>query len=127
MISEIYRNTLAELLREITYKDELSFQNDILHMNYRFMLINLIEREENKNEIATVLQKLYGEWERITEKKDYECLKAIYDTLEKKKTELSSESVYAEISNNIIGFLEKQILQGEISVYFDYFISLTEK
>lgn len=123
MISEIYRNTLAVLLSEITYKEELSFYNDILFMNHRFMLINLIEREENKNEIVAVLQKLLEEWEKITEKKDYECLKAIFDTLEKKKEDLSSESVYEEIINKIIGFIEKEIFQGELSFYFDYFIN----
>jgi hypothetical protein len=127
MISEIYRNTLATLLSEITFTEELSFHNDILFMNYRFMLINFVEREENKSEIVAVLQKLLEEWKKITEKKDYECLKAIYDTLEKKKEELSSESVYEEISNNIIGFIEKEILQGEISFYFDYFINAFER
>ena len=127
MISEIYRNTLASLLREITFNDELSFHDDILFMNYRFMLINLIEREENKNEISAVLQKLLGEWEKITKKKDYECVKAIYDTLEKKKEKLSSESVYREMSNNITGFIEKEILQGEMSFYFDYFINAFER
>jgi hypothetical protein len=127
MISDIYRNTLAALLSEITFKEELSFHNDTLFMNYRFMLINLIEREENKNEIVAALQKLLEEWEKITEKKDYECLKAFYDTLEKKKEELSSESIFKEINNNIIGFIEKEILQGEISFYFDYFINAFER
>lgn len=127
MISEIYRNTLAVLLSEITYKEELSFYNDILFMNHRFMLINLIEREENKNEIVTILQRLLEEWEKITEKKDYECLKAIFDTLEKKKEELSSESIYEEISTNIIGFIEMEILQSEMSFYFDYFINAFER
>lgn len=127
MISEIYRNTLSVLLSEITYKEELSFYNDILFMNHRFMLINLIEREENKNEIVTILQRLLEEWKKITEKKDYECLKAIFDTLEKKKEELSSESVYEEISTNIIGFIEMEILQSEMSFYFDYFINAFER
>ncbi len=127
MISEIYRNTLTTLLGEIAFEEELSFHSDILFMNYRFMLINFIEREQNRNEIVAVLQKLIEEWEKITEKKDYECLKAIYDTLEKKKEDLSSESVYEEINNNIIGFIEKKILQGEISFYFDYFINVFER
>jgi hypothetical protein len=96
-------------------------------MNHRFILINLIEREENKNEIIALMEKFLKEWEKITKKKDYECLKAIYDTLEKKKEELSSESVYEEIRNNIIGFIEKEILQGEISFYFDYFINVFER
>jgi len=127
MVSEIYRNTLATLLGEITFEEELSFNNDILFMNYRFMLINFLEREENKNEMAAILQNLLGEWEKITEKKDYECLKAIYDTLEKKKEEMSSEPLYKEMINNIIGFIEKEILQGEISFYFDYFINTFER
>ena len=96
-------------------------------MNYRFMLINFIEKEENKNDIMAVLQKLLGEWEKITETKDYECIKAIYDTLEKKKEGLSLESVFEEANNKITGFIEKEILRGEISVYFDYFINAFEK
>lgn len=127
MISDIYRNTLDTLLSELTFKEELSFLNDILYMNYRFMLINFLEREKNKDEIDSVLKKLLGEWEKITEKKDYECLKAIYDTLEKKKEILSSEKAYEEMTKNIVGFIEKEILQGEISVYFDYFINAFEQ
>jgi hypothetical protein len=127
MISEIYRNTLAALLSEITFKDELTFHNDTLFLNYRFMLINLIEKEKNKNEIVAVLQKLHKEWEKITEKKDYECLKAIHDTLKEKKEELSSEPLYEEICNMIIGFIEKEILQGGISFYFDYFIKAFDR
>ncbi|MCK4814255.1 hypothetical protein KA005_00680, partial [bacterium] len=108
MISEIYRNTLAVLLKEIAFKEELSFHTDILFMNYRFILINLIERDESKKEIVALLEKFLKEWEKITKKKDYECLKAIYDTLKEKKEELSSEPAYEEIRNKIIGFIEKE-------------------
>ncbi len=127
MISEIYRNTLATLLKEITFKEELTLQNDILSTNYRFMLINLIEREENEEELVMLLQKFLGEWEELTEKKDYECLKAIYDTVKEKKEVLSQESVYKELDNQIIGFIEKEILKGELSYYFDYFINTFQR
>jgi hypothetical protein len=127
MISEIYRNTLATLLKEITFQEELTLQDDILSTNYRFMLINLVEKEEDKNELVMLLQKFLGEWEKITEKKDYECLKAIYDTISGKKDILSSESVYKELDNQIIGFIEKEMLQGELSFYFDYFINTFQR
>jgi hypothetical protein len=127
MISEIYRNTLATLLKEITFQEELTLQDDILSMNYRFMLINLIEREKDTNELVMLLQKFLNEWEKITEKKDYECLKAIYDTIKQKKDVLSSEPVYQELENKIIGFIEKEILQGELSFYFDSFIQSFER
>jgi hypothetical protein len=127
LISEIYRNTLSALLGEITFTEEISFHDDTLYRNYRFLLINLVEREDNKNEIVAVLHKLLKEWERIAEKKDYECLKAIYDTLQEKKDIISSEPEFEEILNKIIGFIEKKILQSEISFYFDYFINAFEK
>ncbi len=127
MISEIYRNTLATLLKEITFQEELTLENEILFTNYRFMLINLIEREENKNELVLLLQKFLGEWGKKTEKKDYECLKAFYDTLKEKEEILSSESVYKELEDQIIGFIEKEMLQGELSYYFDYFINTFQR
>jgi hypothetical protein len=127
MISEIYRNTLATLLKEITFQEELTLQDDTLSTNYRFMLINLIEREEDKDELVMLLQKFLGEWEKLTEKKDYECIKAIYDTLDEKKEVLSQESLYKELDNQIIGFIEKEILKGELSYYFDYFINTFQK
>ena len=74
-----------------------------------------------------LLQKFLGEWEKIIEKKDYECLKAIYDTIKEKEEVLSSESVYKELDDQIIGFIEKEMLQGELSPYFDYFINTFQR
>ena len=127
MISEVYRNTLATLLNEISFKEELSFQYDVLFMNYRFMLLNLIDREVNTDEMVVLLKKLHKEWEKITEQKDYECIKIIYDILKGKKEELSSEPMYEEMNNHIAGFIEQAILQGELSLYFEYFINAFER
>jgi hypothetical protein len=91
------------------------------------MLINFIEREENKNEMLVILGKLLEQWEKITAQNDYECLKALYDTMENKKEALSSEPIFEEIRNKIIGYIERVILQGKISFYFDYFINVFEK
>lgn len=127
LISEVYRNTLAALLREITFEEERSLHNDILQANYRFMLINLLEKEKSRKEMLVFLQKLLEECGVITEKKDYECIKAIYDTLQKKKEIIFSEPEFAAIHDRIIGFIEDEILRGEISFYFDYFINAFEK
>jgi len=126
MISEIYRNTLATLLKEITFKEELTLHTATLSANYRFMLINLIERETDKDELVRLLQKFQGEWNNIAEMKDYECLKAIYELIEEKEV-LSSEPIYKEFKNNIIGFIESEVLQGELSFYFDYFINTFQR
>ncbi len=127
MISEVYRNTLAILLKEISFKDELSLNTEMLFKNFRFMLINLLEKEEDNYEIARLLEKFLKEWDKITKKKDYECLKAIHDYLKIRNEKLSSEPVYDEMTKNITGFIEKEILKGELSFYFDYFINAFEK
>jgi hypothetical protein len=127
LISEVYRNTLVTLLREISFQEELAFQHDLLSLNYRFMLINLIKKEKNKNEVVKLLKKLIDEWEKITEQKDYECLKAIYDVLKERKEELASEAAYNDINTHIVEFIERAILQGELSLYFEYFINAFEK
>jgi hypothetical protein len=127
MISEIYRNTLATLLREITFKEELSFREDVLSMNYRFMLLNLIAREKSPDETMTLLNMIFEEWENIAEQKDYECLKALYDILKTRKEELSGDSNYAKMNNKIVNFIERTILEAELSFYFDFFIDATAK
>lgn len=127
MISEIYRNTLATLLREISFKEELSFREDVLSMSYRFMLLNLVERETSTDEIMSLLKMIFEEWENISEQKDYECLKALYDILKTKKDELSKYSEYAKMNNKIANFIERTILQGELSFYFEFFINSIDK
>ncbi len=127
LISEVYRNTLATLLHEISFHEELYFHNEHLFTNYRFMLVNLLKKESDKNEAAKLLKKLQNEWDKITEQKDYECLKAIYDILKEKKEELSSEPIYEEMNTHIIRYIERAILQGELSLYFEYFINAFER
>ncbi len=127
LISEVYRNTLATLIREISFHEELSFDHELLSMNYRYMLINLIKKDADKDETVGLLEKLLKEWESIVKEKDYECIKAIYDILKDKKEELASESIHDEMNAHIVEFIERAILQGELSLYFEYFINAFER
>jgi hypothetical protein len=127
MISEIYRNTLSTLLKEISFKEELSFRDDVLSMNYRFMLLNLIEREESPDETMTFLKMIFEEWKDIVEQKDYEYLKALYDILKTRKAELYVNPDYAKMKNKIVNFIEHRILEGELSFYFEFFVNSIEK
>jgi hypothetical protein len=127
MISEIYRNTLATLLKEISFKEELAFREDVLSMNYRFMLLNLLEKEKNPTEFMALLKKIFEEWENISEQKDYEFLKAVYDILKSKKEELSKNPDYIKMNNKIVNFIERRILEGELSFYFEFFVNSIDK
>jgi hypothetical protein len=123
MISEIYRNTLATLLNEISFREELSFREDVLFMNFRFMLLNMLEKEKNPDEIMSLLKMIFEEWENISEQKDYEYLKPVYDILQTHKAELSQDPNYSKMKNKIVNFIERMILEGELSFYFESFIN----
>ncbi len=127
MVSEIYRNTLATLLKEISFREELSFREDVLSMNYRFMLLNIIEREKNPDEIMALLKILYEEWENISKHKDYEYLKALYNIMKTQKENLSHDPDYTRMDNLIVNFIERMILKGELSFYFEFFITSIDK
>jgi hypothetical protein len=127
MISEIYRNTLATLLKEISFKEELAFREDVLSMNYRFMLLNLLEKEKNPIEIMALLKMIFEEWDNISQQKDYEFLKAVYDILKSKKDELSKDPDYIKMNNKIVNFIERRILEGELSFYFEFFVNSIDK
>lgn len=127
MVSEIYRNTLATLLKEISFSEELSFREDVLSMNYRFLLLNIIEREKNPEEIMALLKMIFEEWKNISEQKDYEYLKALYDIMKTQKENLSDDPDYTKIDNTIVNFIERMILQGELSFYFEFFIASIDK
>jgi hypothetical protein len=123
MVSEIYRNTLATLLKEISFSEELSFREDVLSMNYRFMLLNMLEKEKSPEEIMSILKMIFEEWENISEQKDYEYLKPVYDILQTNKDELSPDPNYSKMKNKIVNFIERMILEGELSFYFESFIN----
>jgi hypothetical protein len=127
MISEIYRNTLATLLKEISFREELSFREDVLSMNYRFMLLNMLEKEKSADEIMSLLKMIFEEWKNISEQKDYECLKPVYDILQTNRDELSQDPNYSKMKNKIVNFIERMILEGELSFYFESFINSIDK
>ena len=127
MVSEIYRNTLATLLKEISFSEELSFREDILSMNYRFRLLNILAKEKNPDEMISLLKMVFEEWENIIEQKDYECLKALYDILKSEKENLSKNPEYTKMNIRIVNFIERTILQGELSFYFEFFINSIDK
>jgi hypothetical protein len=70
---------------------------------------------------------IFEEWKNITEQKDYEYLKALYDILKTKKEDLSIDPDYKKMNNQIVNFIERTVLEGELSFYFEFFINSIDK
>lgn len=121
-ISEIYRQTLANLLREISFEKKIFFDHHLLKANYRFALLNVLEKETQRDVQARYLERIQEEWEQIAEDKDLEHVKCLLQVLQKKEKDLTAEPAFQKIRKSISELVENLILNGEDLPDFDYFI-----
>lgn len=121
-ISEIYRQTLTNLLREIAFEKKIFFDHHLLQENYRFALLNVLERETQKDVQARYLERIQEEWKQITADKDLEYVKSLLKVLSTKEKGLTAEPAFQKIRKVISELIENLILNGEDLPDFDYFI-----
>jgi len=122
-ISEIYKKSLQSLLKDISEKPEkLSFDESHLKKNYHLVLLNTLEKETDEKDSSLLLKTILDEWEYITEKEDIEYLKQVYETINGKRDIWSSLSSFKKLDSTIIEYIEEMVLNGELSLHFDYFI-----
>ena len=127
MISPVYRNTLNLLLRDLSFQDKITFDQNQLSKNYHFILLHLLDIETDKDQCLLFLKKILNEGEKLSQQRDLEYLRILFSILNRKKDLLSSEPDYKKLINIIAVFIEKSILSGELSLYFEYFITNMEK
>jgi hypothetical protein len=120
--SEIYRQTLSNLLNEISFEQRLSLDRALLQRNYRFLLLALLFQEGRKEEAAAGLGRIAQEWERITQEGDFEFLLAFDDVLAARAADLAGEPAYEDARRALAEHVEGCILRGESRPELDVFI-----
>jgi len=118
-ISETYRQIFSSLLKDISIQGEITLDQNLLKRNYRFMLLNLLEKENREDQLFPLLEKIEAEWQKIIDEEDFEYLKGLLKVLDGKRSELSSEPVFMKLSEHISYFIDNAILQGGATSKFD--------
>jgi len=126
-VSEIYRETLSSLLREIDIKKELQLDRAQLSKNFRYALLNLFVAEADTEIKKTLLTQILEEWDDIRESGDFEYLKNLATILKGEDGGFSSETLAIKTNKLIASHVEKAVLRGESSPYFDFFIDSMEQ
>ncbi len=126
-VSEIYRETLASLLQDIDIKEELQLNQSQLAKNYRYALLNLFIAEADGEMKIILLKHILEEWDQIRESEDFEFLKNLLTTLKKPNGTLASETIVIKTNKLINDFVEKAVLRGQASPYFDFFMENMEQ
>jgi hypothetical protein len=120
--SEIYRQTLSNLLNEISFEQRLTLDHQLLQRNYRFLLLALLSQERQKEEAVAGLGRIAQEWDRIVQEADFEYLLALHEVLEARAPDLQGEPAYEDSRRSLAEHVEGCILRGETWPELDVFI-----
>lgn len=126
-ISQIYQKTLGSFLKDISLEGEFAFDRDLLHRNYRFILLGLISTAEKKEQMSSILERISEDWEAITKHRDFEYLREIIKFLEEKREELSSDPYFEKLDRQISLFIENTMFDERMSSDIEYFIGLLKE
>jgi hypothetical protein len=115
-MSEVYRNIISSLFKDISLEKGISFDRASLEVNYRFILLNMLAEEIHKKRIQMIIEKLTLEWNSIASNNDLEVIELLSRTIEqRKKEDISIIPICAELDNRIARFVEAGICEGEDS------------
>ncbi len=120
--SEMYRQTLSNVLNEISFDQRLTLDRQLLQRNYRFLLLVLLSREAQKEQAVVELKRIAEEWERTVQEGDFEFLLAFHEVLEDKSVDLAGDPAFEQARKSIAEHVEGCLLRGETGPEIDTFI-----
>jgi hypothetical protein len=120
--SEMYRQTLSNLLNEIAFDRKLVLDRPLLQRNYRFLLLVLLSQEEKREAAVADLNRVTEEWERIVEEGDFEFLLALDEILDRRTAEWAGEPAVEAMRRSVAEHVEGCILRGESRPELDLFV-----
>ncbi|MEW5902001.1 MAG: hypothetical protein AB1715_11110, partial [Acidobacteriota bacterium] len=122
LLSEIYRQTLGNLLTEISFEKKLVFDLEALQKNYHYLLLNLLAKENRREHAVRQLERISEEWERLTQERDLDYLGCLLEVLQNRSQELAGEPSFQKVKKAVSELIEGLILEGDDRRGLDLFI-----
>ncbi|MGB2907097.1 MAG: hypothetical protein WBB73_08345 [Candidatus Aminicenantaceae bacterium] len=126
-ISEIYQQTLSNLLQQIDFGQKLTFDHSQLRRNCRYVFLNILEKETTPAQLLISLGHIQKEWNEIVQDEDFAFLRCLLDVLQRKEQSLSSEDDAKKIIHAISEYCEMSILEEKVDPELEYVILSFEK
>jgi len=111
LVSVIYRQALSAIIEEGLGGQEMAMDRSKLFRNYRFMLLNLLEWENDENEFNQLAEKIINELARVMADKDAEFVECLFKALEAKKhLPIGQCPLIQDLHDKVVIFLEEKVL-----------------
>lgn len=129
-IPEVYRHALASIF-EVRDLEKAEYTNALdgarVHINYRFLMLNVLYEEKNKTRLAVILEKILDEWDAILKDKDFEFMRRFLEILKGKERDSVFAQTFKPLKKHILNFIETIALEEGTLPHFEYFLNfLTE-
>ena len=111
-LSSVYRNTLESLIKGISSSGVLFFDQKALKENYRYIVLNMLSSDEDKDNLLLAAEVLERELASIFEDNDLGFLKDLWSQLVKRKKE--GISVCVDLERKFSVFIENIILSQSL-------------
>lgn len=127
-VSEIYRSTLSNLLKNVAFESVVSFDRKLLQSNYRFILLDLLDIAESEEKLRFIDEKIIEELKNVFESQDWEYIKYLFEELKSKE---GSSGIFKDVLKNIFeqitSFVEMSAWNKELPFEFRYLAQELEK
>ncbi|MFH0828187.1 MAG: hypothetical protein V1919_03380 [Candidatus Omnitrophota bacterium] len=118
LVSDIYRRAILSTGESLALQEAYTFDRGQMLKNYRFILLNLLNDEQNNRRVEIIIDKLFKEWEKIQEENDFEYFRCLCEVIQKRRKENFSHLAFLDLSKKVDNFIEsllwKEALPAEI-------------
>lgn len=122
-ISEIYRQTLSSLLKDIHFDKKIAFDHGQLAVNYRYILLNVLALETDAGRLTASVERLLGMWDEIAGSGDFEFLSKLQEVLLSKRGTCPKDPALLKVDDALGECVERAVLGEGASPFFDQLIS----
>lgn len=127
VISDVYRSTLNGFLKDIVFDEKRVLDRNLMKLDYRFILLNLLETENGLEQSGLIIERLSQVWEEIIQDNDLEYLKSLFDILNKKRAIEGLGTVFAGVDKLISDYIENAMWDEHAPQEIGYFIDNLQK
>jgi hypothetical protein len=122
-VSDIYRNTLAAYLKNISFEKIFTFDREHARINYRAVLLNLCAQEQNEDRLKEIIAVIQEEFKPGGTGMDFSYLTMLVDGIQHKKAQFPQSAVlFTRLEHDIAVFVENGIWDERFPAELGYLV-----
>lgn len=127
-VGEIYYRALSKFIEESMQDKGYYFDRDLLSVNYRISLVNILVVEAGEERLRIVCEKISQVLDNIDVAKNAEYIKNVLTAIEIQRKNLPLMArLFETLEKKVCAMIEKAVLEGQLSLDTDYFIRFIKK